>query len=127
MNDTIDTIVATYGAAWLEPDPQRRDALLEIAWAETGTYCDPNSRATGRKALSDLIGQFLEAGKGARIELTSRPSQHHGHAYFTWRMVAPGGHVAVSGVDFGRLDSQGRLAEITGFFGPPPPLDPATE
>lgn len=117
---SIQDVLAAYGSAWLEPDSAKRDALLEAAWSPDGTYCDPNSDVRGRAALSAHIAGFHASLPGARIELTSGASEHHGQIYFTWRMLDAGGNVAIEGVDFGHLDDTGRISQIVGFFGSPP-------
>ncbi|HEX6325395.1 MAG TPA: hypothetical protein VFZ72_02400 [Jiangellaceae bacterium] len=40
---------------------------------------------------------------------------------FSWEIVDPDGDVALSGIDFGRLAEDGRLAVLQGFFGVTPP------
>lgn len=119
---SIADSLAAYGAAWSESDAAKRDALLEQAWAEDGVYRDPMADVAGRAGLSAHIGGFLASQPGARIELTSAPSLHHGHIYFTWRMVAADGSVSIEGVDFGSYNGDEQITQIVGFFGPPPPL-----
>ncbi|GHF48676.1 hypothetical protein GCM10017056_20280 [Seohaeicola zhoushanensis] len=116
----VDEVIAAYGAAWLEADADRRLALLETCWSDAGHYLDPGADVQGRQGLADHIGQFHARMPGARIELTSGASTHHGRAHFCCRMVTPEGAVAAEGVDFGRLAQDGRLDEIVGFFGAPP-------
>ncbi len=113
-----ETITA-YSAAWGETDEAVRRAFLEDCWAEDGVYQDPMSEAEGREALVQLIGRVLTQMPGARIELTSAVSTHHDKIYFAWKLVAGDGSTAVEGVDFGVLSEDGKLASITGFFGPP--------
>lgn len=120
MTEDAARIVDAYGAAWLERDPAKRLALLETAWADDGVYQDPNADVTGRQALSDHIGGFHKAMPGARIVLTSGADVHHGKLRFTWKMVTAEGATAIEGIDFGVLAGDGRLAGITGFFGPVP-------
>jgi len=122
MTLALDEALATYGAAWVEPDADKRRALLEVCWSDDGHYMDPNGTARGRDALADLISEFQAQVPGARIELTSGASVHNGRIYFNWQMVTADGKVVVEGVDFGRLGKDGRLREIVGFFGPPPGL-----
>ncbi|MEP3278756.1 MAG: nuclear transport factor 2 family protein [Stappiaceae bacterium] len=124
MTSSLKEVISAYGAAWSEPDADKRLALLTIAWSEDGLYQDPSGEAVGRQALSDRIGGFHAQQPGARVELTSGFSEHHGKIYFSWRMLTPDGNVAINGVDFGTLDDEGRLTQIVGFFGPPPVIDP---
>ncbi|WP_372572827.1 nuclear transport factor 2 family protein [Ruegeria jejuensis] len=116
LNETL----ASYGAAWRESDPDTRLAHLAACFAETGRYVDPSADVTGRAALSDHIGKVL-AEFGGRVELTSAPQHHHGMVHFTWRMVA-GDMVMIAGRDFARLDAEGQIAELVGFFGEPEAL-----
>ncbi len=120
--DAIQSVVATYGKAWLEPDEDARRALLEASWADDGLYQDPSADVRGREALIAHIGGFHKQQPGARIELTSGASHHHGRVHFSWQMVTADGAVALQGVDFGTLGDDGRLTQIIGFFGAPPAL-----
>ncbi|MEM9330206.1 MAG: nuclear transport factor 2 family protein [Pseudomonadota bacterium] len=117
---SIADILKAYGEAWLEPDEAKRRELLHFAWAEDGVYQDPSAEAIGREALVQHIGGMLAQQPGARVELTSGFSEHHGKIQFNWRFVQPNGEVAINGVDFGTLDENGQLSQIIGFFGPPP-------
>lgn len=49
---------------------------------------------------------------------TSIVDQHHDAARYEWELVAPDGTISVTGTDFVRLASDGRLATVVGFFGP---------
>lgn len=118
---SVEEIVRAYGAAWNEPDIERRRQLLETAWAEGGVYTDPTAHVEGRAALLTHIAGFHAQMPGARLSLTSGVDEHHGRVRFTWIMRAVDGATIAEGVDFGDLDADGRLARITGFFGPLPP------
>ncbi|KUF11664.1 nuclear transport factor 2 family protein [Pseudoponticoccus marisrubri] len=116
----LTDIIAAYGAAWREGDAARRAGLLQIAWAEDGLYQDPTGEARGRDALVAHIGGFLEAYPGATLTLTSGIDLHHDRLRFGWRMTLGDGSVLTDGIDIGRVDPDGRLTEIIGFFGPLP-------
>jgi hypothetical protein len=113
----IADTVELYVAAWNEPGEERRRQLLERAWADDGTYTDPQAHIAGRDALVALIGDFQRRFPGARIEPSGGVDEHHGLLRFAWRIVRPGGPV-MEGVDFGELAGDGRLRRIVGFFGP---------
>jgi hypothetical protein len=113
-------VVAAYGAAWLEPDEASRRKLLEQAWANDGVYQDPTGRAEGRAALVAHIGGFHEMMSGNAIEITSGVDVYGDVLRFSWQMRAENGDIALEGMDFGTLARDGRLASITGFFGPFP-------
>jgi hypothetical protein len=120
----IGAAVGQYVAAWHEPDPGVRGALLGACWAVDGVYCDPLGRAEGRDGLSALIASFRERLPGTRIDLDSGVDEHDGYLRFAWRMLAPDGAVTLEGVDFGEVDDAGLLRRIVGFFGPLPPREP---
>ena len=119
----IDDTVATYGAAWNEPDIAARRRMLEKAWATDGTYTDPTAHVEGREALVQHISGFLKSLPGARIVPTSHADLHHGMLRFTWRIVKADGTPLTDGIDFGVLDGEGRIQKIVGFFGPLSPVD----
>lgn len=116
---TVHETVKVYSAAWGEPDAAKRATILSQCWAEEGSYLDPSAHVEGRDALNAHIGGVLEKLPGARIELTSDISCHHGRIYFSWQLVSADGRVILAGVDFGALDADGRIAQIVGFFNPP--------
>src|SRR4051812_35361457 len=39
----VAELVATYGESWNEPDEAARRKLLDAAWSDDGTYCDPTA------------------------------------------------------------------------------------
>lgn len=108
--------IAAYGAAWVEPDPTARLALLQQAWAADAVYCDPLAVVTGREALSDHIGQTQAAMPGSRIQVTSEPVRHHDSAFFRWTMTDASGVTVMTGFDVVQLDPTGRIGRLTGFF-----------
>lgn len=112
--------VAAYGATWNEADEAERRRMLEQAWADDGTYCDPTVELHGRDALLEHIAGFQASFAGARIKTTSGVEEHHGYVRFSWAMVDGSGTTVTEGFDVGQLGSDGRLKLIVGFFGPFP-------
>jgi hypothetical protein len=110
--------VGAYGAVWSEPDARARVERLQSCWADAGVYHDPLGRAEGREQLAAHIGGWQERMPGHRIDITSGVDEHDGHVRFAWRMYGPDGTEVMEGMDYGRLDEDGRLALIIGFFGP---------
>ncbi|NOD29583.1 MULTISPECIES: nuclear transport factor 2 family protein [Ruegeria] len=120
MQELMRTI-ENYGAAWQEESAEKRLALLTQCFAENGRYVDPTADVSGREQLSAHIGEVLLTSNG-RVQITSSPVSHHDVVHFTWHMVAPDGAIMVAGHDFIRLDEDGKIAHLAGFFGDPPPL-----
>ncbi|HEV8063861.1 MAG TPA: nuclear transport factor 2 family protein [Acidimicrobiales bacterium] len=116
-------VVTAYGSSWNEHDEDTRRQLLESAWAEQGTYCDPTATVEGREALVAHIGGFQVAMPGHTIDIETSVDEHDGHLRFAWAMRGPDGSVVLEGMDYGRLGEDGRLQQIVGFFGPFPSLD----
>jgi hypothetical protein len=113
-------VIAAYGEAWREPDEAKRRALLERAWADDGTYCDPVADVKGRDAVLAMIAAFREQQPGASIDLTSGLDQHHDRVRFSWAMKDASGKVVIEGIDAVRLGPDGRIADLVGFWGQPP-------
>ncbi len=115
-------IVATYGAAWNEPDQAKRTVLLEASWADDGVYQDPSGTANGRAALVAHIGGFHATYPGHTIEQASGVDITDAGLRWAW-VMRNGDEIALEGMDFAELAPDGRIKRIAGFFGPLPPLD----
>lgn len=116
----MSEIIDAYMAAWNEPDGARRDALLRKCWADDGVYTDPGVYLVGAKALSARIALKQSERPGTRLVLLSAVDSHHGRFRFHWRLVSADGSHGPKSVDFGALAPDGRIAQMVGFFGPPP-------
>jgi hypothetical protein len=116
---TTDEMVASYGAAWNEPDEAKRRALLMQSWSDEGHYMDPTGSAAGRDALIQHIGGFQATMPGHTIEMTSGVDVYGNVFRFAWEMRNDQG-VALEGMDFGEIADDGRISRIMGFFGPFP-------
>jgi hypothetical protein len=119
MSD-VTTIVDTYLAAWNETDAKARGRLIEQAWTRDGRYVDPLLAAEGHAAISEMTAAVHSKFPGHRFRRTSGVDAHNGQLRFGWELAAPDGAIAVAGVDVGEIGADGRLARITGFFGPLP-------
>ena len=116
----VTELVTAYGNAWNEAEEGDRRRLLEQAWSDGGSYCDPTVLVNGRDELLAHIAGFREALPGARIEMTSGVEEHHGWFRFAWSLVDAGGATTAEGFDVGSLGGDGRIERIVGFFGPFP-------
>jgi hypothetical protein len=120
----VGAVVTAYSLAWNALDEADRRQLLEAAWADDATYCDPTANFEGREALVAHIGALQVAMPGHTIDLVTGADEHDGHLRFGWLMHGPDGLAVLEGMDFGHLAEDGRLQRIVGFFGPLPILDP---
>lgn len=118
MASSEDT-VRTYGAAWNEPDREKRLALLAKVWSAESRYIDPRVEVTGPDALSGYIDAVHEAMPGARLDLEGEIEEHHGHLRFRWVLVGADGKRLLPGIDFAILAPDGKLARVVGFYDSP--------
>ncbi len=114
---TREAVVLTYVEAWNEADDAKRLGLLDLCWADDGTYLDPTAAVSGRNALSQHIGTVLGRRPGARVVLLSDVDVHHDVARFLWRVELPGGRLGDTSIDVCDFGADGRLTRVVGFFG----------
>jgi hypothetical protein len=110
-------VVREYVAAWNEPDPDRRSALLADSCATDVRYTDPESDVTGLDELAGVIAAFQEAYPGHVLRLASAVDHHHDVLRFAWLAERPDGTTLSAGLDACRRAPDGRLSLIVGFFG----------
>ena len=124
-NTTTDTTATVDGylAAYSEPDPDRRADLIARVWAEDGRLVDPPATGEGHEGISALADAVQQQFAGHRFRRTSAVDGHNDVLRSAWELVGPDGAVALTGMDVGHLGADGRLREITGFFGE---LEPAS-
>ncbi len=116
QTEDVTAVVDTYFAAWNEPDPSARAELIEQAWAPAGRYVDPLQESDGHEGFSELAANVHAAYPGQRFRRLTQVDVHHDQARFGWELSGDAG-VTVAGVDVARIDPDGKLAAVTGFFG----------
>ena len=119
----LATLIGGHLAAYAEPDAARRTSVVERIWAAGGRLIDPPLAAAGHAQIVQQAQQLLAQFPGHRFVRSSGIDSHHGVARYSWQRVAPSGSVALDGIDIAHVDSDGRLTQVTGFFGPLPALE----
>ena len=119
MSDLTAT-VDTYLAAWNETDPELRAGLVEQVWVPEGTLVDPPLAAEGHAGIGELHAALQGQFPGHRFRRASAVDAHHDRFRVGWELVGPDGAVALAGMDVGKVAADGRLRDVTGFFGPVP-------
>lgn len=115
------SVVSRYCNAWSTVDPAERKRAVAEVWAERGEYLDSQPiRVTGREALAAEIVKFQQQFPGAHFRCEAVKA-HHGFIGYTWSMVMVDGTERFKGMDFGEVDSAGRLVRIVSFFDMPQP------
>ena len=108
---------ALYNESWNEPDPQRRDVLLERCVSDDVVFADPVAVTHGRDALAAHITDNHAQMPGASYDLVSGIDGGHDRRYrYRW-IVRFDDADFIEGMDFTTLDADGRIARIDGFFG----------
>ena len=115
--DAIETVIERYFAAWNEADAPVREALIAQALVDDARYCDPLSDVEGHAGFSKMVEGVHAQLPGHRVQRTSPIDRHHDQVRFEWEIVSPEGTVAITGVDYAELGSDGRLQSVSGFFG----------
>ena len=108
-----------YLAAWNETDDSRRQSLLESCWATDGRYYDKFANLVGRDRLNAHIANVQKYMPNTKLERRGPVLHTHGWIDFRWEAQMPHGMAPATGSDFGRLDLDGRLTLIVGFWDPP--------
>jgi len=111
--------VADWLAAWNEPEPARRAALLARCLADGGRFRDPSAAVDGAGPLADHIGMVQRLAGGTRLVGRGAPETCHGLVRFGWAAVGPGEAVLASGTNVAGTDLDGRFRWVTGFWDPP--------
>jgi hypothetical protein len=123
MTDLAE-VVDGYLAGWNEGDPERRDQLIRMVWAEDGRLIDPPLAATGQDEISKMAATLQSQFPDHRFQRSSALDEHHNYFRFSWDLVAEDGSVALTGLDVGEVSDEGAIVRITGFFGDLTPSDP---
>jgi hypothetical protein len=108
-----------YFTMWNETDVSLVRGHLDQAVTEDFVFCDPLHHHVGRDALEENVREFRHQYPHAQISVSSGFDSHHDRYRYTWKITVRG-KVFVTGFDAVRVDENGRLARIDGFFGPLP-------
>jgi hypothetical protein len=119
MSD-LETTVDTYLAAYGEPDATARLAQVEQAFTAEGRLVDPPLDGAGRQGISDMMAAVQGVYPAHTFRRVSGIDEHHGFLRFAWELSSPDGTVALTGLDVGEVDEDGRLVAVVGFLGPLP-------
>ena len=123
--DQVATVVDAYFDALNETDPTRRAGLLAQAFVDDGAFRDPLADLVGAEQIGAMLDAAHEAYPGQVFRRTSGIDGHHDVRRFEWNLgPADGvGDLVVAGIDIVELAPDGRIACVTGFFGPFPDLE----
>jgi len=116
----VEATVERWFTVLNETDAAVRAALVEEVWTANGRWVDPPFEGEGREAINGMVDTIYEAYPNHRFRRAGGIDAHHDSLRIRWELVSPDGDVVIAGTDVGVLDGDGRLARVTGFFGPLP-------
>jgi SnoaL-like domain len=101
-----------------ERNPDRRLAALDELYTEDATLCDPETAATGRKAISEAIDSLHRMLPPAFVFTSvGHAVGHNGAGRLFWRAGPPDGPAAITGVDVAHIEG-GRISLLYVFVDP---------
>jgi hypothetical protein len=119
----INTIIASYIAAWNETDADKRRDVIARTWTDNGRYLDSHRDSTGHDAIDSMIAGVQQVFPGYRFRLSSGIEKHHDRVRFSWQAGgAPDTPLFFAGTDFATIAADGRFLSVTGFTDAMPQL-----
>lgn len=118
MASNIQAKVDAYLRAYCEPAAEARMRIIREIWHPSGRLVDPPLESAGHAGLSDQAATLLAQFPSHTFHRSTQVDHHHEFARYGWELRSPLGAVVVEGTDFLKLDVDGRLLEVVGFFGP---------
>ena len=109
MPANLEEAIDGYVAAWNEPDPVVRAALLEAAVTDDFEFTGPTGTFRGRHAVDGLIVALRTRMAGATV---ARLGPVDGGT-FRWSIVTATGAILLEGVDEVETAPDGRLSRIS--------------
>jgi hypothetical protein len=105
-------LVERYVAAWDEPDPAARRALVQALWRVDGSHVDVERRCRGHAEIAAETDRIHDrwGAKGSRFRAAGRIDGHHDAVRLDWERVAPdGATILAAGTSLLLVDDDGRL------------------
>lgn len=109
--------IASFFAAWGEPDPAARATSIQTCFASVSSYADPRTPAplTDISEISNYVGMFAEMAPGATAEVVKSDDQHGiTRATVAFRMADGKEQL---GQYFIETTEAGKITRIVGFVG----------
>jgi hypothetical protein len=113
----VSETVATYLAAWNEPDARKRAPMIAESWAEDGRLIDPPFAVQGHAQIVEAMSGVHAQYPGHRFRQVSPVDVHHDQFRYAWELLDPSGDVVLAGIDVGEVDQRNRLTRVAGFWG----------
>lgn len=116
MTTTQETI-NSYFDCWNAATAEDRAAAVAKTWTEGATNTDPMASVTGHTALAEMFAGTQTVYPGHTFRQVGGLDAHHDLLRWGWEMVDAEGTKVLDGIDIAVVAEDGRLANVSGFFG----------
>lgn len=116
VNAGAEKAVDQWLAAWSEPDHQTRDASLAALMGQAITFADRFSCIDGADDLRAHLAAVHRFMPGMRLERRGEVRHCQWHVLADWVAIGKDGNERGRGTNLFRLDADGRIAAVTGFW-----------
>jgi hypothetical protein len=115
--DTIEQLFKSYLDAYADIAPAERERLLRQSVSDDVGFTNPTGDGKGFSNLIEHIEGFQKRAPGAYFK-SNKLLAHHGELLAEWALFKKDGSEFTTGHTYGRLNEQGRLTHLAGFFKP---------
>ncbi len=116
MPNHISAIVDRYLTTWNETDAKLRAERVARTFSPAARYVDPLAASEGHASIAQLIGAVQHQFPNHVFMPRAVADAHSTFVRFSWTLGPAGGDAIAGGTDFATLDSDERLAGVTGFL-----------
>ena len=116
-HEKLMIVFKNYLDAFSKNSPTEQEELLRSSLAEEVVFTNPGVEGQGRHRLLAHIGLFQQKFPGASFRMNWLREQH-GQLLAEWTQLDQDGSELMTGHSYARLDEQGRLAHLAGFWAP---------
>jgi hypothetical protein len=119
VNDLDPLMQANIVRVFNERNPDHRRVALDELYTEDAILYDPETVATGRKAISQAVTDLLHRlPPDFVLSATGHAVSHNSVGRLFWRAGPAGGPAAVTGTDVAHIE-EGRIKRLYVFVDPP--------
>ena len=113
--DALHRLWKSYLDAYADITAAERARLLRQSVTDDVTFTSPTAEGRGFGDLVEHVGQFQKQFPGAYFR-SNNLLTHHGQLLSEWTLHAKDGAALRTAHTYARLNEQGRLAHLAGFF-----------
>ncbi len=113
----LQTVFQAYLDAFAATSPAEQERLLRSSVVEDVSFTNPGADSRGLPNLLNHIGKFQMRFPGDRFRVNWF-RQQHSQLLAEWAQISADGVDLVTGHSYGRVNEQGRIAHLAGFWSP---------